>query len=162
MTSYDYHPPLPLPDSELPEKSLGDCAICMDTIMVDPSLRRRSKSSDQRGNWDDKGPSFMKGNSIGVNVTTARNHYSLAPCSHLFVSFFWPFPGTLLNRNFTEPTESVALRQHTECLEKVCARLCFLSIPLILDVCLILLLFLFFYSVACNKGIFYFYFLFFG
>jgi hypothetical protein len=91
VTSYDYHPPLPLPDSELPEKSLGDCAICMDTIMVDPSLRRRSKSSDQRGNWDDKGPSFMKGNSIGVNVTTARNHYSLAPCSHLF---------------------------HTECLEK--------------------------------------------
>ena len=87
--------------------------------MVDPSLRRRSKSSDQRGNWDDKGPSFMKGNSIGVNVTTARNHYSLAPCSHLFVS--WPFSEPL------EPTEPVALRQHTECLEKVCAKLCFLS-----------------------------------
>ena len=119
MTSYDYHPPLPLPDSEMPEKSLGDCAICMDTIMVDPSLRRRSKSSDQRGNWDDKGPSFMKGNSIGVNVMTARNHYSLAPCSHLFVSS--PFP------EFTEPTESVALQQHTECLEKVRARLCFFS-----------------------------------
>ena len=102
VTSYDYHPPLPLPDSELPEKSLGDCAICMDTIMVDPSLRRRSKSSDQRGNWDDKGPSFMKGSSIGVNVTTSRNHYSLAPCSHLFVSL--PFP------KLTEPTEPLALR----------------------------------------------------
>ena len=61
--------------------------------MVDPSLRRRSRSSDQRGNWDDKGPSFMKGSSIGVNVTSARNHYSLAPCSHLFVS--WPFRNLL-------------------------------------------------------------------
>ena len=81
--------------------------------MVDPSLRRRSKSSDQRGNWEDKGPSFMKGSSIGVNVASARNHYSLAPCSHLFVSC-WIFPEP------TEPTEPVALRQHTECLEKVC------------------------------------------
>ena len=53
--------------------------------MVDPSLRRRSKSSDQRENWDDSS-SFLKGSSIGVNVTTARKHYSLAPCSHLFVS----------------------------------------------------------------------------
>lgn len=95
--SYDYHPPLPIPDSGS-EQSLGDCAICMDMIMVDPSLRQRSKSSDQREYWDDKGlssPSFMKGNSVGdaihamqmgVNVTTARKHYSLAPCSHLFVS----------------------------------------------------------------------------
>ena len=59
--------------------------------MIDPSLRRRSKSSDQRENWDEKGPSspiFMKGkNNIGINVTTARKHYSLAPCSHLFVSW---------------------------------------------------------------------------
>lgn len=57
--------------------------------MVDPSLRQRSKSSDQRENWDDSGPlspSFMKGNSMGVNMTTAGKHYSLAPCSHLFVS----------------------------------------------------------------------------
>jgi len=65
VASYDYHPPLPLPNSESLEKSLGDCAICMDTIMIDPY--------------------------IGVNVATARKHYSLAPCSHLF---------------------------HTECLEK--------------------------------------------
>ncbi|KAF8817515.1 hypothetical protein BYT27DRAFT_7199045 [Phlegmacium glaucopus] len=93
VKSYDYHPPLPLPDSESSEQSLGDCAICMDMIMVNPSLRRRSKSSDQREHWDDKGPSssFAKGNSMGVNVTTARKHYSLAPCCHLF---------------------------HTECLEK--------------------------------------------
>ena len=69
----------------------------MDTIMVDVSLRQRSKPSDQRENWDDKGlsSSFMKASSmgdaihamqLGVNVTNARKHYSLAPCSHLFVS----------------------------------------------------------------------------
>lgn len=31
--TYDYHPPLPVPDAEAPEASLGDCAICMDAIL---------------------------------------------------------------------------------------------------------------------------------
>ena len=144
MTTYDYHPPLPLPDSDLPEKSLGDCAICMDIIMVDPSSRRRSKSSDQRGNWDDKGPSFRKGNSIGVNVTTARNHYSLAPCSHLFVSrpFFFPeCTEPILNLLFYNSTLNVWKRSVPD----------FVSFkPLISRRSYII----YFYSVACNQGIF--------
>ncbi|KAF8159628.1 hypothetical protein B0H34DRAFT_704239 [Crassisporium funariophilum] len=93
VKSYDYHPPMPLPDSESPEQSLGDCAICMDAITVDPSLRRRSKSLDKKEDWDDKVssvPGFKKGKSVfnamqmGVGATTARKNYSLAPCSHLF------------------------------------------------------------------------------
>ncbi|KAJ3503089.1 hypothetical protein NLJ89_g8591 [Agrocybe chaxingu] len=103
--SYDYHPPMPLPDSESPEQSLGDCAICMDAITIDPALRRQSKSLDLREGWDEKGTStttFRRGKGVGsmlnamhmgVGAKTARKNYSLAPCSHLF---------------------------HTECLEKVC------------------------------------------
>lgn len=35
--TYDYHPPLPTPDTEAPEASLGDCAICMDAILPIPA-----------------------------------------------------------------------------------------------------------------------------
>lgn len=112
--------------------------------MVDPSSRRRSKSSDQRGNWDDKGPSFRKGNSIGVNVTTARNHYSLAPCSHLFVSrpFFFPeCTEPILNLLFYNSTLNVWKRSVPD----------FVSFkPLISRRSYII----YFYSVACNQGIF--------
>ncbi|PPQ90771.1 hypothetical protein CVT25_010160 [Psilocybe cyanescens] len=93
---YDYHPQIPLPDSESPEQSLGDCAICMDAIIVGPSLRRRSKSFDGRHEDSDSKKGARAGNifnvmQMGVGATKARKNYSLAPCSHLF---------------------------HTECLEK--------------------------------------------
>jgi len=102
IKTYDYHPPMPLPDPESPEQSLGDCAICMDAIHVDPSLRSRSKSSDEKGEWDgnSKGKNRWKGKSagagaaggllnavqMGVGGVSSRKNYSLAPCHHLFVS----------------------------------------------------------------------------
>lgn len=96
---YDYHPPMPLPDPEAPDQSLGDCAICMDAIHVDPSLRHHSNEKDD---WDVKatGTSAAKHkgrgggaggiilNAVqGVGGAVARKNYSLAPCHHLFVSF---------------------------------------------------------------------------
>ena len=41
VETYDYHPPMPLPDAESPEQYLGDCAICMEAITVDPALRQQ-------------------------------------------------------------------------------------------------------------------------
>lgn len=99
---------MPLPDPESPEPSLGDCAICMDAILVDSFLRPRSKSFDLRDAHDETGMGLSnakKGKSVGemlnamqmgVGAAHARKNYSLAPCSHLFVSFFrrhacqWP------------------------------------------------------------------------
>jgi hypothetical protein len=102
---YDYHPVIPVPDDpESPDQSLGDCAICMDSIQVDPSLRRRATSLDDKSDWDKasvKGTSKRKTkggtaggilNAVQMGVgTTARKNYSLAPCHHLFVSFSFLF-----------------------------------------------------------------------
>ncbi|KAI0083737.1 hypothetical protein BDY19DRAFT_975766 [Irpex rosettiformis] len=75
---YDYHPPLPLPDPEAPEQSLGDCSICMDAIEVDPALRGRM---DEKGDGHGHGLSRHTTNLWAQN---ARKTYSLAPCHHLF------------------------------------------------------------------------------
>ncbi|GLB43394.1 putative ring finger [Lyophyllum shimeji] len=90
---YDYHPPIPLPDPEAPEPSLGDCAICMDAIVVDHRARASEKSASAL--WDGTG-SERRGKGGGGLLSVmegagARKVYSLAPCHHLF---------------------------HTECLEK--------------------------------------------
>jgi len=96
---HDYHPPLPLPDPEAPEKSLGDCSICMDSIHIDPSLRPKSthEAEKERGKgWigdsgDGKGASMTisPGGLLSVMqkgvVISSRREYSLAPCHHLFV-----------------------------------------------------------------------------
>ena len=74
---YNYHPPLPLP--EAPKQTLGECAICMDAIEVEPGLRRRSKS----GEGERRG--FLKLGTV-AGAAAARKSYSLAPCHHLFVS----------------------------------------------------------------------------
>ena len=74
---YNYHPPLPLP--EAPKQTLGECAICMDAIEVEPGLRRRSKS----GEGERRG--FLKPGTV-AGAAAARKSYSLAPCHHLFVS----------------------------------------------------------------------------
>lgn len=106
--TYDYHPPMALPDTESPEKSLGDCAICMDAILIEPPPSYgRSKSFDGRDNWGEKGgssssstmmkrptrlSSMLNAFHLGSRATEARQIYSLAPCSHLFVScFLLPF-----------------------------------------------------------------------
>ncbi|KAJ7890572.1 hypothetical protein B0H14DRAFT_3081695 [Mycena olivaceomarginata] len=92
---YDYHPVMSAPnDSESPDQSLGDCAICMDAIYIDPSLRRRT-SLDGKSEWVAKGTSKRKAKGgsaggilnavqMGVGSATARKNYSLAPCHHLF------------------------------------------------------------------------------
>ena len=77
VETYDYHPPMPLPDPEAPEQSLGDCAICMDAIAVDPALRQHA---------DEKGDAHsIARRTGGLLAQNARKSYSLAPCHHLFV-----------------------------------------------------------------------------
>ncbi|PSR74066.1 hypothetical protein PHLCEN_2v10138, partial [Hermanssonia centrifuga] len=76
VQTYDYHPAMPLPDAESPEQSLGDCAICMDAILVDPALRQRpDEKNDGHG---------LVRRTGGLFVQSARKSYSLAPCHHLF------------------------------------------------------------------------------
>lgn len=62
-----------VPDQESPEQSLGDCAICMDAIIMDRSFL------DEKG----EGSLLSKG---ALWAQGARKNYSLAPCHHLFVS----------------------------------------------------------------------------
>ncbi|KAJ4470118.1 hypothetical protein J3R30DRAFT_1227234 [Lentinula aciculospora] len=104
VNTYNYHPSLPLPDEESPEKSLGDCAICMDAILLDPSLRQTHEISSA-DNWDAKASgadgrrksSSLRGSGgvidpaglldavqRGVGSAVTRKNYSLAPCHHLF------------------------------------------------------------------------------
>ncbi|KAG6852138.1 hypothetical protein C0991_002659 [Blastosporella zonata] len=89
VKTYDYHPPMPLPDPEAPEQSLGDCAICMDAIIVG-----RNTGSASAKEWDVEGGEGLNKKSaslltefqMGIEGSVARRTYSLAPCSHLFVS----------------------------------------------------------------------------
>ena len=92
VKTYDYHPPMPLPDSESPDRSLGDCAICMDAIIVDPPAGERGSSASKEAAWAGSIESHSGGilNVVHRNVVGAANmrkSYSLAPCHHLFVSF---------------------------------------------------------------------------
>ncbi|KZP00609.1 hypothetical protein CALVIDRAFT_493843 [Calocera viscosa TUFC12733] len=66
--TYDYHPPLSPTDTEAPEKSLGDCVICMEPILLGPE--------STVGATGDKASLLA---SVGV-----RKNYALAPCHHLF------------------------------------------------------------------------------
>ncbi|KAI0703928.1 hypothetical protein C8Q76DRAFT_752964 [Earliella scabrosa] len=87
VQTYDYHPPLPLPDPEAPDQSLGDCAICMDAIVVDPALRRRSLSGDGKesaGLGMGMGMEMARKGLLGKVAAGGRKTYSLAPCHHLF------------------------------------------------------------------------------
>ncbi|RDX47178.1 hypothetical protein OH76DRAFT_1558028 [Lentinus brumalis] len=83
VQTYDYHPPMPLPDPEAPDQTLGDCAICMDAILVDPSLQARSKSSDGKER-PVIGLGISRAGILGKVGASARKSYSLAPCHHLF------------------------------------------------------------------------------
>jgi hypothetical protein len=90
---YDYHPPMRLPDPESPDRSLGDCAICMDAILVDPSMGEKGSPASKEASWAGTAESHPGGifNVVHRNVVEAniRKSYSLAPCHHLFVSFFF-------------------------------------------------------------------------
>ncbi|KAG8694431.1 hypothetical protein FRC09_009853 [Ceratobasidium sp. 395] len=68
---YDWHPPLPRPDAEAPNTSLGDCAICMDDIVL--------PNSDISGTKETS--SLLT--SVGVGT---KSVYAIAPCHHMFVS----------------------------------------------------------------------------
>ncbi|KAF5350946.1 hypothetical protein D9757_013733 [Collybiopsis confluens] len=74
VNTYNYHPPLPLPDEESPEKSLGDCAICMDAIFIDPSyvlaqhrFGTGTGDSINKDGWDSK--------ASGADTTPSSTHY---------------------------------------------------------------------------------------
>jgi hypothetical protein len=117
---------MPLPDFESPEQSLGDCAICMEDIIITSPLRRRSKSLDARGDWEEKGSSaagrkgkggLLNAMHMGVGGVTARKSYSLAPCHHLFVSHF--FENFAPNKLTPCYLHLYLVHQHTDCLEKV-------------------------------------------
>jgi len=99
VKSYNYHPPMPFP--EFPEQSLGDCAICMDAILLEPALGRPSLGLDSKESHAEKGSSssfpIRRARGVtgvlndvmrlgGVNTSSASKSYSLAPCCHLFVS----------------------------------------------------------------------------
>lgn len=66
---YDWHPPIARPDAEAPSPSLGDCAICMDSIVLE--------TPDAGG----KETSLLLGGVVG-----AKCEYAVAPCHHIFVS----------------------------------------------------------------------------
>lgn len=81
-----------LPDSESPDRSLGDCAICMDAIVIDPPTGEKGTSTSKEAPW----AGVVEGHSDGifkvvhrnvVGTANLRKNYSLAPCHHLFVSF---------------------------------------------------------------------------
>lgn len=125
MKTYNYHPALPLPDPEAPEKSLGDCVICLDAILIESPLLRKRKSTDEKhDDWDTRSitskrkiPKGIDASGIlnavqaGVGSAVAKKNYSLAPCHHLFVSSLFLFRCEMLI--------TVSPSQHTECLEKV-------------------------------------------
>ncbi|KAF8508917.1 hypothetical protein JB92DRAFT_2950348 [Gautieria morchelliformis] len=69
---YDYHPAIPFPDAEAPKQSLGDCAICMEHIVVHPD------SPVSTGNGTTSSP-LLSSTAVGL-----RRVYALAPCHHIF------------------------------------------------------------------------------
>lgn len=82
MPTYDYHPPLH--DNGDKEgggnATLGDCAICLDTIVPEQDEAEDDATSSGVGITAASGL-------IGrVNKAKARKEYALAPCHHLFVS----------------------------------------------------------------------------
>ena len=104
VKTYDYHPPMRLPDPESPDRSLGDCVICMDAITLDQPTGEKGISTSKETPWASSGESHSVGildvvHRNVVGAANARKSYSLAPCHHLFVSFYhcpgWPSTLTL-------------------------------------------------------------------
>ncbi|TDL23846.1 hypothetical protein BD410DRAFT_768564 [Rickenella mellea] len=96
---YDYHPPLPVSDFEAPTQSLGDCAICMENIIVPTDRRRKSlseKSISSRPSREEEkkkekgGSSILDAVQMGLEAAgrgkNARKIWAVAPCHHTFHS----------------------------------------------------------------------------
>ncbi|CUA71903.1 DSC E3 ubiquitin ligase complex subunit 1 [Rhizoctonia solani] len=66
---YDWHPPIARPDTEAPNPSLGDCAICMDDILLE--------TPDTSGGTESG--SLLAGVGMGTKCV-----YAVAPCHHIF------------------------------------------------------------------------------
>ncbi|KAF5383788.1 hypothetical protein D9615_003714 [Tricholomella constricta] len=92
VKTYEYHPPMPLPDSEAPEQSLGDCAICMDAIIVESRAWGPSDKEKQNA-WDTDG-----GGEMGTRQKSLGS-------ARLFTAMQMGIEGA-------------GARKHTECLEK--------------------------------------------
>jgi hypothetical protein len=88
-----------MPRPTNPEQSLGDCAICMEAIFVDPPLSGRSSAFDIEDRCFEKRfstPLLERGRNDASSILSrtmklfkaskTRKNYSLAPCCHLFVS----------------------------------------------------------------------------
>lgn len=71
LSVYDYHPVLSDPDTEAPKQSLGDCAICIEPIIVHPE-----PSSGALG------PQLLPSTTAGL-----RRTYAWAPCHHVFHTY---------------------------------------------------------------------------
>ncbi|KAF7770944.1 hypothetical protein Agabi119p4_6918 [Agaricus bisporus var. burnettii] len=89
VVEHDYHPLLPLPDAEAPEKSLGDCSICMEPIYVNPSLMSKVSQGQESGVDGEGVGGGLTGSASGFLMHmgvggSGRKEYSLAPCHHLF------------------------------------------------------------------------------
>ena len=72
VSAYNYHPPLPTSDTEAPKQSLGDCAICMEPIIVQHETSEPAKGSSAQ--------------LLSSATTSMRKAYAWAPCHHVFVS----------------------------------------------------------------------------
>jgi len=69
VSVYNYHPPLPSSDTEAPKQSLGDCAICMEPIVVYQDAKSESGTAPQL---------------LSSATTNLRRPYAWAPCHHIF------------------------------------------------------------------------------
>ncbi|KAF5353145.1 hypothetical protein D9758_008759 [Tetrapyrgos nigripes] len=140
VKTYDYHPPLPLPnpDPEQPEQSLGDCSICMDAIIVHVAKDsvvgggERSRSGgerEERGKeksdyWDSHshstGPSKRKGatsTSGGANVSASASASAIASGGMEILNAVQKGVGNAVTRKSYSLAPCHHLF-HTECLER--------------------------------------------
>ncbi|KAJ9101236.1 hypothetical protein QFC21_003455 [Naganishia friedmannii] len=86
--AYDYHQPLPMPDSEAPEQDFGNCSICMEPIMVSqiPSASGDHKHAHSGETSTPLAAAASGVGTVGTRVMNInlRRTYALAPCHHLF------------------------------------------------------------------------------
>lgn len=99
--TYDYHPPMPVPDSEAPEQSLGDCSICMDAILIESPNNLGEKGQAIDGTGAGSGGFFSAVQRGVAGAAGAKKSYSLAPCHHLFVSLLFAQKVTRSNFRFS-------------------------------------------------------------
>lgn len=81
-------------DTEAPDQSLGDCSICMESIIVSPDHRRRSLSEKSYGSGSDKEKAggllgaMQYGMEVAGRTAASKKTWAVAPCHHVFVSVY--------------------------------------------------------------------------